>query len=143
MTVESTGDGVAMCLPSDAISLPPQQPQNLPSTLVVLDEKEVDTSAGLKSEHLVSIVEGFGAIICEEDAKVVLDLLASDNIDFHPLGSLLMDIKEMLSWEWQCQCKHTLREGNFYADKLSKLGCELDEEFEVYRELPQQAMDAF
>lgn len=54
-----------------------------------------------------------------------------------------MDIKEMLSWEWQCRCQHTLREGNFCADKLSKMGCDLDADFEVYHPPPTSVMDAY
>lgn len=53
--------------------------------------------------------EGYRAIDCEFDAKVILDLIHSDDVEFHPLGALLMDIREMLSWEWQCKCIHTLR----------------------------------
>ncbi|OMO54559.1 hypothetical protein COLO4_36419 [Corchorus olitorius] len=63
--------------------------------------------------------------------------------EFHSLGDLLMDIKEMLRWDWQCHYKHTLREGNFCADKLSKMGCELDADFEVYHAPPLEVVDAF
>ncbi|OMO65544.1 Tetratricopeptide-like helical [Corchorus olitorius] len=54
-----------------------------------------------------------------------------------------MDIKEILIWDWHCLCQHTLCEGNFCADKLSKMGYELDVEFEVYYEPPTQVLDAF
>ncbi|XVF37101.1 hypothetical protein REPUB_Repub19eG0116500 [Reevesia pubescens] len=35
---------------------------------------------------------------------------------------------------WKCSFSHTLREGNFCADALAKLGCDLDQDFEVLRE---------
>ncbi|OMO90964.1 reverse transcriptase [Corchorus capsularis] len=87
--------------------------------------------------------EGFRAVICEVDAKVILDLLNSDNLEVHPLGALLLDVKEMLSWNWQCFCQHTLREGNFCADMLSKMGCDLATDMEFFYSPPSGVVDIF
>lgn len=64
-TIENTGSGVDMCLPYDAISLPPQQPPSVvPEILIsnmstlVHDEKVADVSARLDSEQLDSAMDG-------------------------------------------------------------------------------------
>ncbi|OMP08311.1 hypothetical protein CCACVL1_01125 [Corchorus capsularis] len=92
---------------------------------------------------LLAWQEGYRAIVCEVDVKVILDLLKSNTMQYHPLRALLMDIREMFSWEWQCECRHTLREGNFCADKLSKMGCDLDVEYEIFCVPPQQVIEVF
>ncbi|OMO86542.1 reverse transcriptase [Corchorus capsularis] len=43
--------------------------------------------------------EGYRSVLCEVDAKVILDLLHSTDVEFHPLGALFMDIKETLTWD--------------------------------------------
>ncbi|OMO90031.1 hypothetical protein CCACVL1_07540 [Corchorus capsularis] len=51
----------------------------------------------------------------------------------NPLGVLIFDVREFLAREWSCTCQHTFREDNFSADIMSKLGCDLEEEFEVFK----------
>lgn len=81
-------------------------------------------------------------MICEMDALVMLDLIQSGDLSLHPLGALIADIRELLARDWSCLCQHTLREGNFSADILSKLGCDLETEFEVFRAPPEAVLGA-
>ncbi|OMO56897.1 reverse transcriptase [Corchorus capsularis] len=87
--------------------------------------------------------EGFREIECEVDAKVVLDLIKEADTAFNPLGALIADIRDLLSRDWSCSCHHTLREGNFSVDRLSKLGCSIDDDYVVYRSPPQEVLAVF
>lgn len=80
--------------------------------------------------------EGYRKVECEIDASVVLSLIDAADSSFHPLGSLIIDIRELLKRECICKCLHTLREGNFCADVLSKMGSSLDEDYVVFRQPP-------
>ncbi|OMO54670.1 hypothetical protein CCACVL1_27680 [Corchorus capsularis] len=82
--------------------------------------------------------EGYRNVECEIDASIVLQLIESADAGLHPLGSLIIDIQELFKRIWECKCLHTLREGNFSADVLSKMGCSLEEEYVVYRQPPAE-----
>ncbi|OMP05859.1 hypothetical protein CCACVL1_01804 [Corchorus capsularis] len=85
--------------------------------------------------------EGYRNVECEIDASVVLKLIDDADVAFHLLASLILDIRELLRREWTCKCLHTLREGNFCADVLSKLGCSLDEDYVVFRQPPTEVQE--
>lgn len=70
------------------------------------------------------------------DALVILELIDSCNVSLHPLGALIADIRQFLARDWTCSCQHTLREGNFCADMLSKMGCDLEDELQIFRSPP-------
>ncbi|OMO93806.1 hypothetical protein CCACVL1_06344 [Corchorus capsularis] len=76
------------------------------------------------------------------DAMTMLDLIHSGDVSLHPLGALISDVRALLAREWSCTCQHTLREGNFCADILSKLGCDLEDEYEVFRSPPEAVLGA-
>ena len=80
--------------------------------------------------------EGYRDVIAEVDASLVLHLVKSANSSCHPLSSLIDDIRDLLNRNWRCLLQHSLREGNFSADCLAKLGCDLDVDYMVYREPP-------
>ncbi|XVF38280.1 hypothetical protein REPUB_Repub20aG0087100 [Reevesia pubescens] len=80
--------------------------------------------------------EGFRHVICEIDARVVLDLIQNADVDLHPLGCLISDIQSLKKRNWSCSFSHVLREGNFSADALAKSGCSMDLDFEVLRDPP-------
>ncbi|OMO50810.1 reverse transcriptase [Corchorus capsularis] len=80
--------------------------------------------------------EGYRHVECEIDASVVLSLIDDADLKFQPFSSLILDIRELLKREWECKCLHTLREGNFCADVLSKMRCSLDEDYVVFRQPP-------
>ncbi|OMP01255.1 reverse transcriptase [Corchorus capsularis] len=85
--------------------------------------------------------EGFREVICEVDAMVILELPKSANVSLHPLGALIIDIREILARNWDCIYQHTLREGNFCADLMSKMGCELDNDFQIFCSPPESVLD--
>jgi ribonuclease HI len=64
-------------------------------------------------------------LIIELDAKVVLDLLMSDNntsLCYHPLSALISDCRSLIHSFEEARLLHTYREGNFCADLLVKEG---------------------
>jgi len=65
---------------------------------------------------------GYRRVVCEVDARLVLDFVATAETDIHPCGGLIEDFRELLKKGWKCRLQHTLREGNFVADLLSKGG---------------------
>ncbi|OMO81305.1 reverse transcriptase [Corchorus capsularis] len=77
-------------------------------------------------------------IICETDALIAIDLIKNGDAKFHPLGYLLIDIRQLLHREWRCKLQHTYREGNFCADWLANAACELDDNFELLPAPPDE-----
>lgn len=51
--------------------------------------------------------EGYRKIVCEVDALVVLDILSSAEVIFHPLASLIMDIRELQTKKGMGLCLST------------------------------------
>ncbi|CAA0806228.1 Polynucleotidyl transferase- ribonuclease H-like superfamily protein [Striga hermonthica] len=57
-------------------------------------------------------VYGYRQVICEVDAKVAIDFITQEDIDTHPCGGLIADIRALIERDWVCHLQHTLREGN-------------------------------
>lgn len=74
---------------------------------------------------------GYRKIVCKTDVLVAIDLVQKSDVASHPLGSLIGDIRFLLSREWHCSLQHTLREGHFCADWLANAACVLDDDFEL------------
>jgi len=51
-----------------------------------------------------------------------LRLIHDGTFIFHKLGAVIVDIKELLSKEWEVLLLHTLREANSCADFMAKHG---------------------
>ncbi|KAE8692339.1 hypothetical protein F3Y22_tig00110840pilonHSYRG00107 [Hibiscus syriacus] len=79
---------------------------------------------------------GYCNAVCEVDAQVVLHLLESGNASTHPLGVITDDIRILKARNWNLTFQYTFREGNFCADSLSKMGCDLDEDLAVFSSPP-------
>lgn len=84
---------------------------------------------------------GSRRIICELDALMVLHLIQTADTQFHPLGAFIEDVRELKSRNWDCVFMHTLREGHYCADALSKMGCELEDDFVIFRDPPAGLVD--
>ncbi|PRQ50066.1 putative ribonuclease H-like domain-containing protein [Rosa chinensis] len=56
----------------------------------------------------------------ESDSACLVQLLQSDAIELHPLGTILMNCKQLLNQFDACQIRHIHREGNMVADILAK-----------------------
>ncbi|KAJ1403836.1 Ribonuclease H-like superfamily [Sesbania bispinosa] len=61
------------------------------------------------------------AVRCWTDSKLVVSLIAQDNVHFHHHSALIIAIKDLLSQDWDAPVLHVLREGNSCADFLAKL----------------------
>lgn len=77
---------------------------------------------------------GFRQVIGKLYAKVVIDLIKFADVNLHPLGALILDVRELLQRDWNCSLTHTLREGNTCADALAKAGCHMVTDFELIEE---------
>ena len=79
---------------------------------------------------------GINAVEVEVDASFVVSLMANaadTNSEFAPLVD---DCRDLLKRFPQAQIKHCYREGNKYADRLARLGTDLEENFAVFVLLP-------
>ncbi|OMP11576.1 hypothetical protein CCACVL1_00431 [Corchorus capsularis] len=71
--------------------------------------------------------------ICHGDMSEEIDFEAflRGDVDFHPLAGIIVDIRLLMSRDWNCKLQHTYREGNFCADWLANAACELDDDLEL------------
>lgn len=67
----------------------------------------------------------------ELDARVVVDLVVSNNISNRYYSPLLNDYKSLLKCFQQIKINHVYREENKCTDKLAKEGCFLEADFVV------------
>lgn len=65
---------------------------------------------------------GFKKFVCESDSLDVVNMVHSEVSLMHPYFGVMMEIKKLLSLDWEVQIFHTIREGNACADHLAKLG---------------------
>ncbi|OMP12446.1 hypothetical protein COLO4_01560 [Corchorus olitorius] len=75
--------------------------------------------------------QGYKEVECSVDSKLILDWISSADTKYHPCGNLIEDIRALMNRRWRSSLQHTLREGNFCADYLAKLGCKTESEFMV------------
>lgn len=59
-------------------------------------------------------------ILVESDSSILINLIQSDNLDLHPLGTLLLNCKSLMASFSSCSLKHIHRERNMAADCLAK-----------------------
>ncbi|KAJ1375953.1 Ribonuclease H domain [Sesbania bispinosa] len=61
-------------------------------------------------------------IKCYTDSTHAIDLISKQDITYHPLASVISDIRDLLSRGWSVSITHLLREGNEVVDRLAKKG---------------------
>jgi len=86
----------------------------------------------LRDGLLLAFQLGIAQLVVELDARVVVDLLVSNNPFSNKLYSpILNDCTSLLTRFWQIRINHVYREGNRCADKLAKDGCISEVDFVV------------
>ena len=74
-------------------------------------------------------------LIVEVDAKAMVDIILSDNnliLDSHPYSALIHDCRYLIQSFEEAILQHVHREGNFYADLLSKARSTCDHVFSEF-----------
>ncbi|GAU33259.1 hypothetical protein TSUD_333820 [Trifolium subterraneum] len=84
---------------------------------------------------------GYNRLFCYSDSKTVLDLLSKERNSFHCYAAIIANIQDLLVLEWDVSLKHSVREGNFCADFLAKLGSANDEKFSIWESPPPDMQD--
>jgi hypothetical protein len=69
---------------------------------------------------------GLSHVVVETDSAVLVNLLNSPELDFHPLGTLLLNCKHIMNWFVSCSLSHIYRERNMVADGLAKRSVDQD-----------------
>ena len=75
---------------------------------------------------------GIAQLVVELDARVVVDLLVSNNPSNKLYSPILNDCRSLLTRFWQIRINHVYPEGNRCADKLAKDGCISEVDFVVF-----------
>lgn len=57
----------------------------------------------------------------ESDSQLAINLICGDDDD-HPLAAIIHDCQSLMTRDWNCSIRHTLREGNSCADFLAERG---------------------
>lgn len=63
---------------------------------------------------------------------MALGLIKEQHPFFHLYGSIIGQIKGLLTRQWQVRCQHILREGNAVADYLAKHGASSTSEILIW-----------
>ncbi|KAK9100199.1 hypothetical protein Scep_023629 [Stephania cephalantha] len=64
---------------------------------------------------------GYRHLIVESDSTVALQLLTSQDTNFHPADTLVRDCKALICRQWAIKLQHVFREANQVADGLANL----------------------
>ncbi|KAJ7950371.1 Ribonuclease H protein [Quillaja saponaria] len=65
---------------------------------------------------------GYRLLHIESDSKEAVSSIHYADVGTHPMGSLILDYRFLMSREWSCTLTHCYRKTNFSADHLAKLG---------------------
>ncbi|XP_024629919.1 uncharacterized protein [Medicago truncatula] len=84
----------------------------------------------------LAIDMGINDLVCYLDSLLSINLITVNTLKFHTFAVLLQDIKDLLS-NRNFTLHHTLREGNYCADFLAKMGAATDDVFKVHHS-PQE-----
>ncbi|GLT78375.1 hypothetical protein SLA2020_499130 [Shorea laevis] len=84
----------------------------------------------------IAIDKGFYNLILETDCKVVVLLLNSTISQFHSLGTLISDCRNLLALFHEVEVHHVLQEANAAADCLAKMGAHSNSSFVMLDECP-------
>ncbi|XP_024628798.1 uncharacterized protein [Medicago truncatula] len=78
--------------------------------------------------HGITVAQdmGFQELVCYFDSLISLNLIAGNSSKYHVHAVLIQDIKDKLS-QMNCSLHHTIREGNYCAYFLAKLGASTDD----------------
>lgn len=68
---------------------------------------------------------------------MVVKLILEGSDQFHPLGAIIEDCRDLVNRDWDCKIIHNYREGNCCASFLSKMGSHSDEGFFIFDDPPE------
>jgi ribonuclease HI len=83
----------------------------------------------------LAIDMGLDNLVCYSDSLLSINLITVNTLKFHIYAVLLQDIKDLLR-NRNFTLHHTLREGNYCADFLAKLGASSEDVFTVHPSPP-------
>ncbi|MCH81760.1 ethylene responsive transcription factor 1b, partial [Trifolium medium] len=86
------------------------------------------------------VVASFGETK-ESGWVVLLKVISSENLNSKTGWSLVLNIRQLLEWEWEVKIAHTYREANKCADALANVGCQLGRELIFYEDCPPHMKD--
>ena len=66
--------------------------------------------------------KGFRKVVLESDSRVAVGFITGDNVRVDKNYNLIMQIKNMVSREWEVEILHVYREANCVADWLANFG---------------------
>ena len=69
---------------------------------------------------------GITHLLVESNSAVLLALIHSTDVDLHPLGTIVLNCKSLISQFVSCSISHIHRERNMAADCLAKRSVEAD-----------------
>ena len=85
---------------------------------------------------MLSLSLGINAVEVEVDASSVVSLMGNAANTYSEFTPLVDDCRDLLKRFPQAQIKHCYREGNKCADRLARIGTELEENFVVFAAPP-------
>lgn len=75
---------------------------------------------GLATGLKLAVACNISHLLVESDSVILINLLQSSCLDLHPLGTLLLNCKNIMNLFSSCSVKHIHRERNIVADCLAK-----------------------
>jgi ribonuclease HI len=83
--------------------------------------------------------QGCTVCCCYSDSKTAIDLIMKPvSVNrFHSYASVIANIKQLMSLEWEVNLSHSLREGNSCADFLAKVGSSNDTKLRIWSSPPE------
>jgi ribonuclease HI len=104
---------------------------SLPSSSDILEAELTAILHGLTIAKDMEFVE----LICYSDSLLSINLITGNPSKFHVHAVLIQEIKDKLA-QLSCLLHHTLREGNYCADYLAKLGASSDASLSLHSSPP-------
>ncbi|KAG8365030.1 hypothetical protein BUALT_Bualt18G0060600 [Buddleja alternifolia] len=77
----------------------------------------------------------------EVDSDIVCKLIHNGDVEVHPLGNIIQDVRVLLRMPWRSTLQHTKHEGNQGADMLAKLGHDLHDGVHMWEKPPNECME--
>ncbi|KAL5791917.1 hypothetical protein ACOSP7_000511 [Xanthoceras sorbifolium] len=86
---------------------------------------------------------GFRKILVESDSLILVELLGKDDIENHPLFTIISSCKLLLNKDWDCRVKHMFRECNRLANDLASIGKRMSLGMMVFKAPPANVLKTF
>jgi len=104
----------------------------IPSTSDILQAELTAIYHGIS----IALDMGITDMVIYSDSLHSINLITENSSHFHAHAVLIQDIRDVLS-QGNYSLHHTLREGNFCADYLAKLGAATDAPIQIHSSPPE------